>query len=943
MGLFSIFKKRVPEIEAIPSGKSALADKIIEYVVSLIKDKESIKNDLKEINKARKLSLEEREIAYLPIYLRLENVITGKKALQSKEYYSHTTLRKQKEFTQSAIRKLIREKIGVKTLGVNFKVLFLDEPERNLILYELMLQKYYEFTPPKLQTGILEKITTLSRNNFLQFVKFRNGKFDFSSLDQKTDISSLSVEEVITAFRNLFVTINAKITEKINKGEADKVLKNVYAFAESYGYPLNSDALQALPTIQTKQATIAVARKIIDYLCDLTARKDLIQPHMDMIKDAQLLKIEEAVNVYFDIYLKLEKLLSEHLPPAVKKEYTRQELRKEIRQLINIQHLEHRFKLLFLDEKEQIVEFYFILYELFLKSIFSYWKLNDLQNFFKENAKDTLHEFINEFRINKDLIKINVSESRLSNLSKNKIEGLVYELGRFLNVFSKKTNTITDPKNVSKALSSSYTILKKKYGMLPAFADFVRSLPSGVLDFEKKILLSPNAAENVVNYMADLLIKEKIGEHLKSIENTKKLPLEGQAEAFFKIYLNLQNYIVETRPKINGKEISISDLKINIRKRVKVSDLEDKFQLLFLNPEEVLIKLVSDLINECAANFIDKTALVESERELFKKNQLLRTVTISEDGLIDFTTFLSKLENVKADRIKTLNSTLFKVTQAVHERAKTILGELQAKKLFEVSYSNLQEKYGANLLQVLKVVPKGLLESQKFELLGKEEVQKTAKELVKIDTMKGEFMNIAAHELKTPLVPIISYLEMLLDEKGLTPSQMEKLRICLSSAKREADLVSDILDITKLESGSMKFELETLEISPILKEAVMGLVPAVKQKNIYLKSEIPSKLPLVRADRRRLTQVLTNLINNSTKFTEKGGITVKAEAKPQEIIISVKDTGMGISKENLKKLFTKFFQVDSSARRAQGGTGLGLAICEGIVKGHRGKLWVFLI
>lgn len=250
MGLFSIFKKRVPEIEAIPSGKSALADKIIEYVVSLIKDKESIKNDLKEINKARKLSLEEREIAYLPIYLRLENVITGKKALQSKEYYSHTTLRKQKEFTQSAIRKLIREKIGVKTLGVNFKVLFLDEPERNLILYELMLQKYYEFTPPKLQTGILEKITTLSRNNFLQFVKFRNGKFDFSSLDQKTDISSLSVEEVITAFRNLFVTINAKITEKINKGEADKVLKNVYAFAESYGYPLNSDALQALPTIQ---------------------------------------------------------------------------------------------------------------------------------------------------------------------------------------------------------------------------------------------------------------------------------------------------------------------------------------------------------------------------------------------------------------------------------------------------------------------------------------------------------------------------------------------------------------------------------------------------------------------------------------------------------------------------------------------------------------------
>ena len=81
-------------------------------------------------------------------------------------------------------------------------------------------------------------------------------------------------------------------------------------------------------------------------------------------------------------------------------------------------------------------------------------------------------------------------------------------------------------------------------------------------------------------------------------------------------------------------------------------------------------------------------------------------------------------------------------------------------------------------------------------------MEKTAKELVKIDTMKGEFMNIAAYELKTPLVPIISYLEILLNDKRLTKDQKEKLRICLSSARREADLVSDILDISKLEAGS---------------------------------------------------------------------------------------------------------------------------------------------
>jgi len=311
---------------------------------------------------------------------------------------------------------------------------------------------------------------------------------------------------------------------------------------------------------------------------------------MDKIRDAQLLQIEETANVYFNVYIELEKLLSEHLPPAVKKEYTRQELRKEIRENINIQHLEHRFKLLFLDEQEQIIEFYFILYELFLKNIFSYWNLKDLQAFFTANAKGTLHELLTEFKLTKEQIKINVSESTIKKLPKIKIENLVRELAGFLSALYRKTNGITDPKNVNKAITRSYTNLKAEYGMLPVFNDFVRSIPNGVLDFEKKIFLSPRAAESLVAYLVEVLRKEKIGEHLKAFEEAKKLPLAEQASTFFKIYLNLQNYIVEKRPKIEGKEISIADLKVNIRERIRVRDLEDKFQLLFLNPEEALLK-----------------------------------------------------------------------------------------------------------------------------------------------------------------------------------------------------------------------------------------------------------------------------------------------------------------------------------------------------------------
>lgn len=491
-----------------------------------------------------------------------------------------------------------------------------------------------------------------------------------------------------------------------------------------------------------------------------------------------------------------------------------------------------------------------------------------------------------------------------------------------------------------KLLLDAFLRLKENYGILPSFDDFTREIPEGVLDFYKKITLSPKASENIAKYLMEMLPGEDIAEHIKAFEEAKKLPVEQQSEAFFKIYLNLQSYIVERRPTYKGKPIKISDLKERIRKNINIKDLEDKFQLLFLNQDEMLVKLVKDFVKECIFNFIDKKALLESERQLINHDKMLKDVRIDDEGFIDFEPFMENISNIKKDRVKIFEATLSKVVSAIYDKSKSILGELQAKRLFETAYLSLQKKYGANLLQMLKLVPKGVLEAEKFELLGKEEIEKTAKEMVKIDTLKGEFMNIAAHELKTPLVPIISYTEMLLEDKRLPKDVKEKLKICLASAKREADLVSDILDISKLESGTMKLEVEDVDMVDMLKEVTQGMAPAVKQKNLYFKAEIPSKLPIARVDMRRIIQVISNLINNATKFTEKGGITVKAIDDGKNIIISVSDTGMGISPENLKKLFTKFFQVDTTERRKQGGTGLGLAICKGIIEGHKGKIWI---
>ncbi|OYT27568.1 MAG: hypothetical protein B6U97_01100 [Candidatus Altiarchaeales archaeon ex4484_96] len=210
------------------------------------------------------------------------------------------------------------------------------------------------------------------------------------------------------------------------------------------------------------------------------------------------------------------------------------------------------------------------------------------------------------------------------------------------------------------------------------------------------------------------------------------------------------------------------------------------------------------------------------------------------------------------------------------------------------------------------------------------------------DKMKDEFMNVAAHELKTPLVPIKGYLSMMEDDiKKYGDQDTEKsLAIISRNLDRLENLIDDILDISKLESGGMKFNMEKVDIAQIINDSVQDMQSFAYQKGLSLELDIESNLPRIEGDRRRLIQVVTNLINNAIKFTEKGSIWVIAEKKDSEIVVSVKDEGIGIPSDKTNHLFTKFYQVDSSLSRRYGGTGLGLAICKGIIEHHWGRIWV---
>jgi len=222
-------------------------------------------------------------------------------------------------------------------------------------------------------------------------------------------------------------------------------------------------------------------------------------------------------------------------------------------------------------------------------------------------------------------------------------------------------------------------------------------------------------------------------------------------------------------------------------------------------------------------------------------------------------------------------------------------------------------------------------------------LDKTYKELKKLDKMKAEFMNIAAHELKTPLVPIIGYLDMIIrGEMGkINPKEKESLAIALRSAQRLQKLVSDILDISKLETAAMKFYIDDISLTALISNLVENMMPFANEKKIKLTSKIDKNLPLIKGDISRVTEVFENLINNAIKFTEKGEVFIESKIESKNIIISVKDSGIGINKEFIKKkLFKKFQQEDSTERRKYGGTGLGLAICKAIVERHKGRIWV---
>jgi PAS domain S-box-containing protein len=217
-------------------------------------------------------------------------------------------------------------------------------------------------------------------------------------------------------------------------------------------------------------------------------------------------------------------------------------------------------------------------------------------------------------------------------------------------------------------------------------------------------------------------------------------------------------------------------------------------------------------------------------------------------------------------------------------------------------------------------------------------------ELKTTENIRLEFTNIAAHELKTPIVPILTFLTMILDEPkkyAINTEGQKLLSICLRNTKRLNKLIQDILDISKLEAGGMKFVMETIDLLKIIQTEIVNNTAEAQQKNINIKAQLPDTLPPLHADPYRIAQVIDNFIRNAIHFTDQGNILVTATHHKDNIRVDILDTGAGISKHDQEKLFTKFYQAQDITTRRTKGTGLGLAISKKIITHHQGKVWAY--
>jgi len=394
---------------------------------------------------------------------------------------------------------------------------------------------------------------------------------------------------------------------------------------------------------------------------------------------------------------------------------------------------------------------------------------------------------------------------------------------------------------------------------------------------------------------------------------------------------DLDAFIRKTTQKLEEKIRELDNQKKELEERVKektaevekrVKDLEDS--------RKALINLLEDI--------------EEARKEAEKERD--RTVSII-NGLVDGLIILDSNQKVEFLNPAAINFLKIK-EEDIKGKGFASLKEIESLKglvdlvLKENEIAKIdREEYSPSKDLTLEVTTISL--GQEKEKLGHIIVLHDITREKMVEKLKTEFVSVAAHQLRTPLAAIRWSLSLLKEENLTEEDKKDLIEKCTQSNDRMINLVNDLLNVTRIEEGRYVYELEPKDIIEIAKSSIAAAMEEAKKKKIDFSLILPKeKLPLLEVDEEKISLAIQNLVENAVHYTLPGGIVlfkIEYNKEKGEVLFTVKDTGVGIPKDQQKRIFTKFFRAENVMRMETEGSGLGLFITKNIIESHKGKIW----